>query len=62
MGVVYTNMQKYNEPHKAIFRVEKEKIKALKYIALELDKNMGELANEGIDYVLEKYKQYKKKY
>lgn len=51
---------KYREPHKAIFRVEKDKIKSLKYIALALDKNMGDLANEGIDYVLEKYKQYKK--
>lgn len=52
---------KYKEPQKAIFRVEKDKIKSLKYIALELDKNMGDLVNEGIDYILEKYKQYRKK-
>jgi hypothetical protein len=36
-------------------RLDEEKIKALKHIAVELDKNINDLLEEGIDHIIEKY-------
>ena len=50
--------QKYQQAKKAIFRVEKDKLRSLKYIAVGLDTNVGDLINEGIDVILERYRKH----
>jgi hypothetical protein len=36
-------------------RLDEEKIRALKHIAVELDKNINDLLEEGIDHIIQKY-------
>jgi hypothetical protein len=36
-------------------RLDEEKVKALKHIAVELDKNINDLLEEGIEYLIQKY-------
>lgn len=36
-------------------RLDEDKIKALKHIAVELDKNINDLLEEGIDHIIAKY-------
>jgi hypothetical protein len=36
-------------------RLDEDKIKALKHIAVELDKGINDLLEEGIDHIIEKY-------
>jgi hypothetical protein len=37
------------------FRLDKDTIKRLKYVALDQEKNLTELLYEGIHYLIEKY-------
>lgn len=53
------NMNKVNKVNvtkKVIFRVDADKIKAIKRIALETDKSLAQVYNEGVEFVLDKYK------
>jgi len=36
-------------------RLDEDKLKALKHIAVELDKGINDLLEEGIDYLIKKY-------
>lgn len=39
-------------------RLDEEKLRALKHIAVELDKGINDLLEEGIDYLIKKYPTY----
>ena len=41
-------------------RIDEDKLKALKHLAVDLDKSLGALLEEAIDDLLNKYKKKKK--
>ena len=49
----------YNMEKKTLtFRLDKDTIRRLKYVALDQEKNLTQLLYEGIEYILQKYEKY----